>query len=453
MQAIDGEPTKRIKPDLNFNPTLMSEHVAPAVKKADDPAFQLPPRLSGLVMPLIIGGVAALLIGWAIGSFGVSATFGMSAYLTAFIYCLTLCLGCLFFVMLQHLVRAGWSVVVRRIAELVMVMVIPLAVLFLPVLATLWFGEGTLYAWDDPHYAEHHHLPELLWLQKLRWLDQGWFTLRAILYFAIWSGLAWFFYRGSIEQDETGQATITDRLQYWSGPAIMAFCGATTFAAFDWVMSLAPMWFSTMFGVYMFAGSILAAHCLIAVGAYTLQKTGVMRDEVTIEHYHDLGKYIFGFVFFWTYIAFSQYMLIWYGNIPEETHWFYVRQEGIWGPIAIVLIFMHWMLPFAGTMSRHVRRTPHLVAFWGIYLLIMHFIDVYWMIMPEWQEHGQMATEAAEASEISTAGGFVGVLASLLCVVGMFSLIIGLVLKVAQQTRVAPVRDPRLRESIAFENI
>ena len=227
-------------------------------------------------------------------------------------------------------------------------------------------------------------------------------------------------------------------MQFWSGPAVILFAGTSTLAAFDWVMSLSPMWFSTMFGVYMFAGGILSAHCAIAAGCYILQRHGALRDEVTVEHYHDLGKYIFGFIFFWTYIAFSQYMLIWYGNIPEETEWFFHRQEGAWGTLSLALIFLHWMLPFAGTMSRHVRRNPTLVFGWSLYILVMHFVDVYWMIMPEAK---------------SGVGEFGGVIASLLCVLGMVALLLGLMLRLAEQTKVIAVRDPRLGESIAFENI
>ena len=342
--------------------------------------------------------------------------------------------------LIQHLVRAGWSTVVRRIAELVMIMVIPMGILFLPVLGSLWMGQGTLYGWDSPDaYQAEHHVPEQVWLEKLRWLNQEWFTIRTIGYFAVWSALAIFFFKNSVRQDETGEKAITDRMQYWSGPAVMLFSLTTSFAAFDWVMSLAPMWFSTMFGVYMFAGSILAAHCLIAVASFVLQKKGAMRDEVTVEHYHDLGKLIFGFVFFWTYISFSQYLLIWYANIPEETHWFYVRQVGTWGGVGLALIFLHWMLPFAGTMSRHVRRRPALVCGWGVYLLIMHYVDVYFMIMPE--------------TKVGTAGGAIGVFSSILCVAGMVSLLTGLVVGLAQQNKVVAVGDPRLAESIAFENI
>ena len=418
----------------------MSQHSAPAIKPTDDPAFKLPASLAALRLPLCAGGLVALLLGWGFATQSIDANFGMSVYLTAVVYCMTLVLGCLFFVLIQHLVRAGWSTVVRRIAELVMIMVIPMGILFLPVLGSLWMGQGTLYGWDSPDaYQAEHHVPEQVWLEKLRWLNQEWFTIRTIGYFAVWSALAIFFFKNSVRQDETGEKAITDRMQYWSGPAVMLFSLTTSFAAFDWVMSLAPMWFSTMFGVYMFAGSILAAHCLIAVASFVLQKKGAMRDEVTVEHYHDLGKLIFGFVFFWTYISFSQYLLIWYANIPEETHWFYVRQVGTWGGIGLALIFLHWMLPFAGTMSRHVRRRPALVCGWGVYLLIMHYVDVYFMIMPE--------------AKAGNAGGVIGVCSSVLCVAGMVSLLTGLVMGLAQQNKVVAVGDPRLGESIAFENI
>ncbi|MDA9778277.1 hypothetical protein N9D38_07525 [Rubripirellula sp.] len=421
----------------------MSEHATPKTKPADDPAFQLPASLGALSIPLTVVGLVMLAAGWGLAN-NISDRFGMSAYLTAFVYCVSLAVGCLFFVMLQHLVRAGWSVVVRRIAETVMLMVIPLAVLFLPIIGTLLFGEGVLYRWDNPNHAIDNHLPMAAWTEKTRWLDSSWFTIRAVIYFAIWSALALFYYRGSINQDATGDKAITDKLQYWSGPAIMMFCGATSFAAFDWVMSLAPMWFSTMFGVYIFAGSILSAHCIISVAVYTLQKRGAIQEEVTVEHYHDLGKYMFGFVFFWTYIAFSQFLLIWYGNIPEETHWFYERQVGEWGTIALVLIFFHWMLPFAGLMSRHIRRNPKLVFAWAIYLLVVHFIDIYWIIMPE---------SAADGTAHASTEGAIGISASLLCVVGMFLFMIGMVLRIAKQNAVIAVHDPRLQESIAFENI
>lgn len=415
----------------------MTQHAVPA-KSADAPAFQLPSSLSALMLPLSIGGLVLLLIGVAVGNYAVDLRFTMSSYLTAFVFCFSIALGALFFVMIQHLCRAGWSVVVRRVAELLMVMVVPLAILFLPVVVTLFTGEGTLYPWDNPAYAEQHGYPVEAWLEKTRYLDTGWFTFRAVLYLAVWSGLAIYYFRASRRQDETGEVKLTERMQFWSGPGIIITSVFTTFAAFDWIMSLAPTWFSTMFGVYLFTGGILAAHCAIAVVAYLMQRAGAMRDEITAEHYHDLGKLIFGFICFWAYIGFSQYMLIWYGNIPEETHWFWTRQVGPWDEVSMSLVFLHWLLPFFATMSRHVRRRAGWVAAWSVYILVVHYIDVYWMIMPE-----------AGAG----LGGALGVLASVLSVIGMLALMLGLMLKVAEQGRVVPVRDPRLGESLAFENI
>lgn len=424
----------------------MSEHAAVKVKPADDPTFKLPESLAGLTIPLCGGGVAVMVVGLVIAFFGAPDSmprFGMSAYLAAFLYCLTIALGGLFFVLIQHLSRAGWSVVVRRLAEFMMMMVFPLAFLFLPILIAAFTGK--LFVWSDGEYAGTMGIDQKVWDNKELYLNGWFFTFRALVYFAIWIGLAVYYWRGSTNQDETGEQAATDRMQYWSGPAVMAFALSMSFAAFDWGMSLAPMWFSTMFGVYMFAGGILAAHCAIALGAFVLQKCGAIKDEVTVEHYHDLGKYMFGFVFFWTYISFSQYLLIWYGNIPEETEWFYARQDGTFGYLSLALIFFHWIVPFLGTMSRHVRRNPKLVAFWAAYILVMHFIDIFWIVIPE-------ARLMDPAKHVVAEVGIFGFLGSLLCVVGMAALLVGLIFRVAGSTRVIAARDPRLAESIAFEN-
>ncbi|MCD0463205.1 hypothetical protein [Roseiconus lacunae] len=424
----------------------MSEHAEPKFKPADDPTFSLPSSLASLQLPLLGGGLVALIIGVAMGFAAESEDmprFGFSTYLTAYMYVLTLSLGSLFFVLIQHLVRAGWSVVIRRIAECFMILLVPLAILFLPILFSLFF-EGRLFVWTDPNYASEHGLDSKMWENKQMFLNAPFFIGRAIFYFVVWGGLAVYYWRGSTNQDETGERAATDRMQYWSGPAVMAFSLTTSFAAFDWGMSLAPMWFSTMFGVYIFAGAILSAHCLITVVTYVLQRHGAIKDEVSVEHYHDLGKYIFGFVVFWTYISFSQYLLIWYGNIPEETEWFYARQRGLFGGLSLVLILLHWLVPFLGTMSRHVRRRPGLMACWAVYILVMHAVDIYWIIMPEARHlvHGN----------IPSMGGAVGLIASVLSIVGMTALFVGLGLRVASGNRVIAVRDPRLRESIVFEN-
>ncbi|PHQ33389.1 hypothetical protein [Rhodopirellula bahusiensis] len=410
-------------------------HKAVAIKPADDPAFQLPASLAGLSLPMIIGGIVALVGGAFFSNSAIGGRFGMSSYLVAYMYCLTLAIGSLFFVLIQHLSRAGWSVVVRRVAELMMIMVIPLALLFIPIAVSAY--TGSLYAWSVEGYQADHGIPSVIWEQKELWLNPNWFVVRSLIYLIVWCGIAAWYYRGSQRQDETGEITITENLQARSGPAIIAFSFCTSFAAFDWVMSLAPMWFSTMFGVYIFTGSILSAHCAICLFSFLLQRAGAMRDEVTVEHYHDLGKLIFGFICFWGYISFSQYMLIWYANIPEETHWFYTRSTDGWFNVSVLLMVLHWGLPFAGTMSRHVRRRPWLITCWAAYILVLHLVDLYWIIMPE----AGMGL-----------GGATGIIATLICVIGMIALMLGLMLKLAAGTRVVAVRDPRLGESLAFEN-
>jgi len=418
----------------------MTDH-ALKTKPVDHPSFQLPASLAALALPLALGGVVLLIVGILVGlSVGPSARFTMLAYLTAFIYCLTISLGCLFFVMIQHLCRAGWSVVVRRVAELMMIAIPALGIMYLPVLATLWGDDGTVYKWDIPTFDTDTGVSSDSWGEKKQYLNAPWFMVRSLVYLAIWSGLALYYFKLSQRQDETGEITLSERMQARSGPAVILFALCTTFASFDWVMSLSPMWFSTMFGVYIFAGSALAAHCTIAAVTYLLQSKGALRDEVTIEHYHDLGKYMNGFTLFWAYISFSQFMLIWYANIPEETEWIYARMTGAWGKFGLVLIFMHWMFPFLGMMSRHVRRNPTLVFCWAIYLLMMHFIDIYWIIMPE-----------AESSM----GGAIGIVTSLLLTAGMIGLYFGGVLWFARSNnlKMLAVRDPRLPESLAFENI
>ncbi|MEM6473375.1 MAG: hypothetical protein AAF802_27705, partial [Planctomycetota bacterium] len=329
----------------------MAEHAATPVKPANDPAFTLPAFMGGLQIPLLGGGLGALLLGVILAFSSESETmprFGFSTYLTAFLYVTTIVLGCLFFVLIQHLVRAGWSVVVRRVAECFMILIVPLALFFLPILFSLFF-DGKLFVWTDPDYATDHGINETIWNNKLSFLNPVFFTIRSVVYFAIWIAIAVFYWRTSTKQDETGQLIATERMQFWSGPSVMLFALSLSFAAFDWGMSLAPMWFSTMFGVYLFAGGILSAHCLITIFTYVCQRNGAIKDEVTTEHYHDLGKYMFGFTVFWTYIAFSQYLLIWYGNIPEETEWFYVRQHTGFGAMSVALIFFHWLVPFFGT--------------------------------------------------------------------------------------------------------
>jgi hypothetical protein len=217
--------------------------------------------------------------------------------------------------------------------------------------------------------------------------------------------------------------------------ALLLFAFTVTFASFDWLMSLSPRWFSTIFGVYFFSGAVVAFFAAIILAAMVLQLLGRLKTTVTIEHYHDLGKLLFAFVVFWGYIAFSQYLLMWYANIPEETGWYLVRQSGPWRWVALALLFGNLLIPFCGLLSRHVKRWKWSLAFWAAWLLAMHWLDLYWIIMPNLSPSA-LPLGAIDACLFLGIGGVY--LAGLIHVAGQHPLL--------------PIADPRLGESLAFEN-
>ena len=306
-----------------------------------------------------------------------SYTVFLHSYLANFIYCMTICIGALFFVLVTNLARAAWCATVRRVAEILALNIGWWAVMFLPILVMVFLGRGGfLYEWNDAATTE---LPA----DKLMYLNGGWFAARALLYFAIWGGVGYYYFTKSREQDETGSAEISLKLQRYAGPGIMLFALSLNFAAFDWIMSLDAAWFSTMFGVYTFAGSMMAFFAFMIATFTFLQKNGRVQKYVNVEHFHDMSKFLFGFVFFWSYITFSQFLLIWYGNIPEETQWFDRRMTEGWQWVGLLIILGHFAFPMLGLLSRHVRRNRTVMCCWAIFLLVMHWVDITFMILPE----------------------------------------------------------------------
>jgi hypothetical protein len=349
------------------------------------------------------------------------------SYLVSYCFYLSLTLGALFFVILQHLTRSGWSVVVRRLAETVAADVTILAVLFIPIV----LGAQGLFAWTQPDLAGH----DALLRGKLPYLNLAFFLVRCVIYFAVWIALAWYFRRNSIAQDATGDPGLTRRMESLAGPAMVLYAFTLTFAAIDLIMTLEFDWFSTIFGVYYFAGSLLGFLCVLALAAMALQAAGFVPRAITVEHYHDIGKLIFAFVVFWAYIAYSQYMLIWYGNLPEETMWYFPRQSGGWTWVALALLFGHFVIPFVGMMSRRAKRNKPVLAFWAGWMLVLHWIDVYWLIAPAF-------------SRGSARFGLLDVG----CAIGLGGLFIAGAVWIAGRRSLIPERDPRLGESLAFEN-
>jgi hypothetical protein len=402
------------------------------VAKLDPALIRTEPRVLGELAPRVLRtavptGVVALVVGFVASLIWYDLTRLTAAYLVSFCYFLSLSLGALFFVALQHVARAGWSVVVRRLAEMLSANVGVMAVLAVPVL----LGVTALYGWT--HEATG---PEADLLRgKFAYLNVPFFVARLVIYFAVWIGLARYFYRRSLSQDETGQAGLTLTMSRMAGLAIVLYALTVTFASFDLIMSLTPAWYSTIFGVYFFSGGMVACMAGLCLLAMCLQAAGRLGRAITREHYHDLGKLLFGFVFFWGYIAFSQYLLIWYGNIPEETQWYLTRQSGPWLWVSLALLFGNFFIPFLGLLPRSVKRRKLSLAFWSVWLLIMHWIDVYWLVTP---------THSPDRLPFG--------LPEIGCLVGLGALFLAGLVRVAGQNPLVPTGDPRLGESLAFEN-
>jgi hypothetical protein len=381
----------------------------------------------GWLVPGLIGllGLAAAAILATTTDNGRSDFF--HSYLSNFMYFLSLALGGLFFVLIMHLTRAGWSVTVRRLAEVVAWAVVPLAVLAVVIL----FGMHDLYEWSHAEVVAHDELLQ----KKQAWLDPTFFVIRLAVYFLVWGLLATYFLRQSRKQDASGDPSLTTRMEHVAAPGTILYALTVTFAAFDLLMSLTPHWYSTIYGVYYFSGCILGFFALAPVLIAMLKRRGYLTRLITSEHSHDLGKLMFGFVVFWAYIAFSQYLLIWYGNLPEETVWYSARENGAWVWISIVLLFGHFMLPFLWLMSRYPKRKSVTLVAGAVWLLIMHWVDVFYLVMPNARPDGIPFR-----------------LMDLACFVGIGGLFLAAVFWRLGRMNLIPVNDPRLSEALSFEN-
>jgi hypothetical protein len=352
---------------------------------------------------------------------------------TSYLYFLSMALGSLFFVLVQFATRAGWSVVVRRFAETYAATLPLFALLFLPMLTGF---HSLFHHWTAPEYKA-----DPLIAAKGAYLNEPFFIVRGFIYVIIWSIIGVYYYRNSTRQDESGDKSITFKLQKSSYPSIALFALSVSFCAFDWIMSLDPHWYTTMFGVYYFAGSIMVVYALLLLTTLAVRGGTKMSNYISVEHIHDLGKLLFGFNVFWTYIAFSQYFLIWYGNIPEETL-FYAKRSipefggEQWLPVSLALMIGHFIVPFFFLMSRHIKRRPVLVGLGAAWMLLIHYVDIHWLVRPNW------------VHELNSFG-----LVDVLTLVGIGGLFFGIAGLLLKRKSLLPQKDPRLTESMSFENM
>jgi hypothetical protein len=336
-------------------------------------------RLFWLALIIGIAGVALTLLAtiWM-----PDVAFG--SYLAGYTYWVGIAVGAVLMVASFHAASARWVVVVRRLLEAMTATLPVFAVLFLPI----GLGLGHVFPWARPGAVIGRGDPDLVHEKATQWLHPRLFLFRAALYFVLWIGIAEMLYYWSRRQDESSEFGWT-ALERRLGAGSLPLLGlAMTFAAFDWLMSLTPTWGTTMFGLYWFSGSFLAAHALLIVAATRAERLGWLDGRIRPAHYHSLGKLTFAFVCFWAYVAFSQFMLIWIANEPDEISWYVDRIEKSYLPIAVALFFGKFVIPFFVLLSREIKVNPPALSLVALWILAAHYVDIYWLVMPAFQGHG-----------------------------------------------------------------
>lgn len=365
-------------------------------------------------------GIAAL-IATVVGYFLDYGQFFFS-YLVSFSFFSSIILACLFFVMLQHVTRSHWSVALRRIPEAISANLWIWALFAIPVL----LGMHTLYHWTHADAVAADPVLE----GKVPYLNTPFFIVRQVIYFAVWSFLGWWLYNKSVEMDKTGDWGLQTLLRRTSGPGLFVFGITFAFASFDWLMSLDPHWYSTMFGVYYFAMSFQAFFAVMVLIVVYLWNKGLLTNTLKGGHLYDLSVQMFGFTIFYAYIAFSQFLLIYYANIPEETVWFLERLEGGYEYLAWFYLFGRFVIPFLVLMPKRVKFKPKIVSSMAVLILVSHLVELYWIVMPV-HEHGFHFNWMT----ITAMLGLGGVL------LGFFFLKFG-------REKMVPLKDPKLAESL-----
>ena len=354
---------------------------------------------------------------------------------------LAVSVGGLFFTMIFHLTNAGWSATVRRQFENLMATMWVPGLLMIVFIGSEFFFGGKASSWLDPEITQNG--TEHLFVGKQPYLSVGFASVRALVYVLILTFLVrrlWYF---STEQDRTGDRWLSNRARFLSAWGVPVAALTTTFFAFDWMMALTDYTFySTMWGVYFFAGSAYAVIASVILIFALLKRAGKLEDGVVgPEHLHDLSKLFFGFTVFWAYIAFGQYFLIWYSNIPEETAWFVHRKIDYAG-LTFFLVLGHFILPFFILLWRYVRRTWTVIAAMAVWALFTHIIDIYWILRPA------VYIGSLLESHETPAGYVVDVVA----IGGVVALYAGMVMKRVARGPLVPLHDPRLPEALHHRN-
>lgn len=344
---------------------------APSLANWRTRSWEAPESLDRIGGRALVVGIVGLAVS-AVGFFVNREQF-FQGYLLGYLFWIQIALGCLGFYLLHQLSRGGWGLVVRRIWEASNRTLPWLALLFLPI----FLGLKTLYPWARPEAQADEMIR-----QKAGWLNPGMFGARTVLYFLIWIVLAFALSKLSRQQDETADPNLPRRMQVWAGPGILLFVMALSFASFDWMMSLDPKWASTIYGIYFLGGAGLSSLCFLTLIAHRLSQESPMSDVLAPRHFHDYGKLMFAFTMLWAYFSFSQFLIIWSANLPEEIGFYLSRSRQGWQYLSAFLFIFHFAVPFLLLLSRKRKRDSSALVKVAGWLLFMRAVDLYWQMGP-----------------------------------------------------------------------
>jgi len=334
--------------------------------------FSAPEELSRLqTLALGVGVIGSLLLLFG-GYFNPEQ--GLRSYLIGFIFWGGIGIGSLGILLLQHLTGGAWGLVLRRVVEAGSRTIFPwVAILSIPLL----LGVPILY-----HEWYHFEASDKILAHKSAYLNQPFFIARAIGYFVLWGVMAYLLNKWSAEHDKTGDWKLLKKMTHFSGPVMVLFVLLVTFAAVDWVMSLDPHWYSTIFGLLFLINWALSCLAFVITLLAWLAHREPMKHVLGAKHFHDIGKLMLAFVMVWAYFNLSQYLIIWSGNLPEETPWYIVRSTGGWGVVGVIIILFHFAFPFVILLSRDIKRNFRWLSLMAMFILVMRAVDLFYLIAP-----------------------------------------------------------------------
>lgn len=379
---------------------------------------ELPAKVKTIGLGLFIIGLIIVVLGYLVDP--TRSAFNNIIGLT---FLVSIGVGSLFFVAIEFLSGAVWSTPFRRVGEFLSSVVFILPLLFIPLLLNV----NNVFHWTHPNPADKSMIA------KAPYLNVNFFIVRVIVFWLIWMAFQYFLTKNSVHQDHTKDQYLTKKNIKLSAVFMPLFAITISFVGIDWLMSLEPHWFSTIFGVYYFSGTVLASLAAATIFIVLLNERGYFVKGLKPDHYYSLGALLFAFTNFWAYIAFSQFLLIWYANLPEETFWFLARWEGNWKFVSIGLIFVRFLVPYIGLLTQPSKMNPKKLLFYGSWILFAHFYDLYWLVMPNYSK-GSAVFGWIEL-------GFPFLVAGIIILVFVFK---------SKKQNLVPIGDPKLKRGIDF---